>query len=507
MAAGKKIAVIGAGLGGLSAAIRLAYMGHSVHLFEQNSSPGGKAGSINAGGYRFDAGPSLLTMPFVLEELFRDVGDDIGSYLELKPLELLCKYFYPDKTAIRAYSDTDKFASEIQTSTKDSARQVKDYLAYCREIFELTSGLFLFNSFGEFSSLINNKGIKALFKLSRIDSFRTMDEANSTFFSDEKTIQIFNRYATYNGSNPFYAPATLNIIPHVEYNMGGYYTPGGIYSITVALEKLAEIKGVKIVYNSKVKRITTQGRRVTGIVVNGTIKEYDIVVSNADVYNTYHQLLKDDKSVFARRYKKLEPSSSALVFYWGVKDIHPELETNNILFSGSYKKEFEYIFKNRIVPVDPTVFIYISSRFNPSDAPANKENWFVMINTPYNDGQNWKDESNRAKEIILNKIYDMLGIELRDKIEVEKIMTPADIENKTGSFKGSIYGISSNSWSSAFFRQKNRSRKYKGLYFAGGSAHPGGGIPLVILSGKIAAELIQRYESAPRRVRKTVNRS
>lgn len=501
MADGKKIAVIGAGLGGLSAAIRLAYMGHDVHLYEQNSSPGGKAGSINAGGYRFDAGPSLLTMPFILQELFRDVGEDIGSYLELKPLELLCKYFYPDKTVIRAYSDTDKFASEIQANTKDSARQLKDYLAYCRGIYELTSDLFLFNSFGEISSLFNIKGIKALFKLSQIDTFRSMDKANSTFFSDGKTIQIFNRYATYNGSNPYYAPATLNIIQHVECNMGGYYTPGGIYSISVALEKLAKNKGVKILYNSPVKRITTQGRTVTGIMVNGAEKKYDVVISNADVYNTYHHLLKDNRSVFAKRYGKLEPSSSALVFYWGVKAIHPELEIHNILFSGSYNKEFEDIFKNRSVPLDPTVYIYISSRFNPSDAPENKENWFVMINTPYNVGQNWQDEASRSKEIILNKIYDMLGIDLRDKIEVERITTPADIETKTGSFKGSIYGISSNSRSSAFFRQKNRSKEYKGLYFAGGSAHPGGGIPLVILSGKIAAELVQRYESVPENIK------
>lgn len=501
MASGKKIAVIGAGLGGLSAAIRLAHMGHTVHLYEQNSSPGGKAGSLEAGGYRFDTGPSLLTMPSVLKDLFSDVGEDINCCLELKPLDILCKYFFNDKSIIRAYSDTDKFASEIASNTKDSARQVKDYLAYCREIYELTSDLFLFNSFGDISSLINAKGIKALFKLSRIDSFRTMDKANSTFFSDEKTIQIFNRYATYNGSNPFHAPATLNIIQHVEYNMGGYYAPGGIYSITAALADLAEKKGVKIVYNSQVKRITTQGRTVTGIVVNGAIKEYDVVVSNADVYNTYHHLLKDEKSVFARRYEKLEPSSSALVFYWGVKDIHPELETHNILFSNSYKKEFGDIFTNGFVPGDPTVYIYISSRFNPADAPENRENWFVMINTPYNDGQNWKAEANRAKTVILNKINDMLGIDLRNKIEVERIMTPADIENRTGSFKGSIYGISSNSRSSAFFRQRNRSREYKGLYFTGGSAHPGGGIPLVILSGKIAAGLIQRYESAPENIK------
>ena len=215
-----------------------------------------------------------------------------------------------------------------------------------------------------------------------------------------------------------------------------------------------------------------------------------MVVSNSDVHFTYKNLLNDDNSKESIKYKNLEPSSSAIVFYWGVKGYYPKLDTHNILFSKNYEKEFDELFNKKTCPNDPTVYIYISSKFIKDDAPEGHENWFVMINAPYINKQNWDDEINKTRNNVLNKIKEILNIDISNKIVFEKTLSPIDIEKNTNSFKGSIYGISSNTRNAAFLRQQNKSKNYEGLYFCGGSAHPGGGIPLVISSGQITADLI-----------------
>ncbi len=492
----KTISVIGSGLGGLSAAIRLAVSGYDVSVYETNSSVGGKARSISHNGFRFDTGPSLLTMPFVIEELFRFAGEDPAEYLAIKKLDNLCRYFYPDGTILNAWPDLNRFAAEIESKTTDSKENLQKYLAYCKTIYDLTADIFLFGDLYSASTYTNSKAIKTLFKLPKIDSMRTMNEANRSFFKDERMIQLFNRYATYNGSDPYQCPATLNIISHVEYSIGGYYLQGGMFSLTNALYKLAEKKGVQFRFNTPVTNIVTEGKEVTGIQTAGGFVKSDIVISNADVYSTYGKLLGDTKTRAAKKYSKLEPSSSALVFYMGVEIDSKTLEAHNILFSGDYKKEFEELFSKKILPSDPTIYIYISSKFSPDDAPKGMENWFVMINAPNSteaEGNN-RAAIEQVRDTILDKIKKLTGYDIAGKIRYESVMTPGDIEEQTGSWKGSIYGISSNTRKAAFLRQANKSRHYKGLYFAGGSAHPGGGIPLVILSGKLAAELVAKQK-------------
>ncbi len=491
----KKISVIGSGLGGLSAAIRLAVTGHDVTVYERNSAAGGKARSISNGGFRFDTGPSLLTMPFVIEELFRFAGEDPAEYLTIRKLENLCRYFYPDGTILNAWPDTKRFAAEVESKTTDSKESLQRYLEYCKTIYDLTADIFLFGDLYSASTYTNSKALKTLFKLPKIDSMRTMNEANRSFFKDERMIQLFNRYATYNGSDPYQCPATLNIISHVEYSIGGYYLEGGMFSLTKAIFALAEKKGIKFRFNTPVTSIVTEGTEVIGIQTSDEFLKSDIVISNADVYSTYGKLLGDTNTRAAKKYSKLEPSSSALVFYLGVEIDSKNLEAHNILFSAEYKKEFDELFTKKILPSDPTIYIYISSKFAPGDAPEGMENWFVMINAPNSTGKAAYAESiSIARQRILAKIKALTGYDIGGKIRYESVMTPDDIEEQTGSWKGSIYGISSNNRKAAFLRQPNKSRHYRGLYFAGGSAHPGGGIPLVILSGKLAAELVIRQK-------------
>ncbi len=505
----KKIVVIGAGLGGLSASIRLAKAGNDVTILEQNPKTGGKANEIRRDGFRFDTGPSLLTMPFVIEQLFEEAGLNAADHLEFIQPVVLCKYFYPSGNIINAWADLEKFKAELVEKFGEHPRKVDDYFKYSKTIYDLTAELFLFNSFREWSTFFNKKAAATLLNLPKIDSFRTMHQANASFFKNHEAVQLFDRYATYNGSNPFKAPATLNIIQYVEYGIGGYTLRGGIYALSKALTNVALNLGVKIETGVKVDEIVLESNkvigarcrekcipnenRVAGVRADGRIIEADIVISNSDVTYTYRNLLNDSQVKPAKKYYKTEPSSSALVFYWGVKGEYPQLETHNILFSKDYAVEFNEIFNQAKAPEDPTVYIYISSKINRDDAPTGHENWFVMINMPPARGEGEVDVQT-FKRNILNKIKAVLGVDISDKIVFEDILTPALIEDRTSSVYGSLYGISSNNKYAAFLRQDNCSAEYPGLYFCGGSAHPGGGIPLVILSGKITAGLIKKYE-------------
>jgi phytoene desaturase len=490
----KKVAVIGAGLAGLSAAIRLAHAGYWVDLYDQQKIVGGKAGTKLNGGYRFDTGPSLLTMPPAFRQLFEQVGRSLEDYVEFFPLAPICHYFFPEGTVLYSYSEVERFGEEIAAKTLDGRQSLERYLAYGRKIYDSTAELFLWNSLHELSSYFRISSLKSLLKLGCIDALRSMDAANRSFFRDPRMVQLFDRYATYNGSNPYKVPATLNIIPYVEYGLGGYAVAGGIYSIPAALGRLAEQLGVKLILGTRVEKILQENRRIRGIRVAGQRLEYDIVVSNCDVLGTYEDLLEDPEAPLARRYKALEPSSSGLVFFWGMKASNPELGVNNIFFSGDYPREFRELFVERVCPNDPTVYVNITSKVTPEDAPPSCENWFVLINAPCNVGQDWQAEAAASRNRILSRLEQALDRSVERSIATEEVMTPQDIERNTGSRLGSLYGISSNTSMAAFLRHPNRSRRYRGLYFCGGSVHPGGGMPLALLSGKIASDLIQRHE-------------
>lgn len=486
----ERVAVIGGGLGGLSAATLLASKGFTVTLFEKNSYTGGKAAVIEGNGYSFDAGPSLLTMPFIPQNLFERCGAKGEEYITLRKLDIICRYFYPDGTVLDAFADREKFKQEVKEKTGEPKEHLEKYLTYCENIYKATADVFILNDFRSAKLFLSAAGLKSLLKLPRIDPLRTVHQANSSFFTDKRLVQLFDRYATYNGSSPYLAPATLNVIPHVEYTMGAYIPEGGIRKIPEVIRQLAEEKGAVIQTGVQVEEIITGGSVANGLRINGRIEHFDKIISNADVNYTYEKLLQNPKAGEAKRYKRMEPSGSGLVFYWGVGREFHTLEIHNILFSADYEKEFRELFNEKKIPNDPTVYVYISSKYNTSDAPAGSSNLFVMINTPYDDGRISDTEIHQARETVLNKLQAMTGEDIRPHIRFEAIQTPGMIQERTNSKWGSIYGVSSNSRNAAFLRQANRSSSFKNLYFCGGSAHPGGGIPLVIQSGIIAAEKV-----------------
>jgi phytoene desaturase len=302
--------------------------------------------------------------------------------------------------------------------------------------------------------------------------------------------QIFNRYATYNGSNPYKAPAMLSLIPHLEHNQGTFFPRDGMISITNALYKLALKKGVTFTFDQQVERIIHTESRVQGVVINKNNVPADVVVSNADVYFTFRDLLNDQGK--AEKLLKLELSSSAMVFYWGINKTFPQLELHNIFFSKDYQKEFNCLFNDKLLYDDPTVYINITSKLETSHAPGGCENWFVMINVAPDSGQDWEAVRIKAKSVIINKLNRVLGTNVEDHIVIERHMDPFQIQEKTGSFKGAIYGASSNSRLAAFLRPSNDCSHIKGVYFCGGTVHPGGGIPLCLKSAGITAGLVNR---------------
>jgi len=487
----QKAVIIGAGIAGIATAVRLAVKGYAVEVYEANSYPGGKLSQIKQNSYRFDAGPSLFTMPQYVDELFTLAGKNPVDYFTYQKLDMVCQYFYEDSTCINAYSDTKKFAEEIEVKTGEPAASVVNHLANSRDIYNITNHVFLERSLHRLKTYLRWDTLRSVFRFPKIDPFRTMHKANAAGFKDVRVVQLFDRYATYNGSDPYQAPATLNVIPHLEHHFGAYFPGGGMYSITQSLVKLAEELGVKFHYNYQVDEIVVIHGLAKGIRAKGENILADVVVSNMDVWFTYNRLLSKHPQLHPKKILNQERSSSALIFYWGVKKQFPELDLHNIFFSADYKAEFQHIWKQQDIYHDPTVYLNISSKLKPDDAPGGCENWFVMINVPANNAQDWEKLIADARQNIIAKLSRLLDEDIAPLIVNESILDPRNIESKTSSYKGSIYGTSSNNQFAAFLRHANQSSKVQGLYFCGGSVHPGGGIPLCLLSAKIVSDMVR----------------
>ena len=484
----RKVAIIGSGIAGLATSIRLALKDYDVSVFEANTYLGGKLSSIEKEGFTFDTGPSLFTAPENIEALFSLAKKDITNYFTYRDLDESCRYFFANGKKIIAKKNVEAFANEAEKVFGEPADNIKKYLQNSNKAYQNIGELFL--DFPLDSSLITkSETYKALFSVKFPYITKSLNSYNESSFKTPEMIQLFNRFATYNGSNPYKAPAMLSMISSLEQSQGTFYPNGGMISIIKALVQLAKEIGVKFHTNSKVEKIETFKNTVTGVLVNGKKYEADIVVSNMDIYYTYKNLLSDNK--FAHKVLKQERSSSAFIFYWGIDTTFSELGLHNIFFSEDYKKEFQHIFEESILPDEPTVYVNVTSKFDKNQAPNNSENWFVMVNAPAHNDHNWEEQKEKIKRFIIKQLNKQLNTNLEDHIVVEETLSPLNIQEKTASFMGSLYGTSSNSKMAAFFRQQNKSKRYKNLYFCGGSVHPGGGIPLCFKSAKLVADEIQ----------------
>lgn len=482
-----KTGIIGAGIAGLAAAARLAARGHEVEVFEANSYPGGKLSAFDLRGYRFDAGPSLFTMPHYVEEVFAAAGDPVEAHFSYEKLPVVCNYFWEDGTRLSAFAEREAFLKEIETKIGVDPGPVARLLADSEKKYRVAGKIFLENSLHRAKTWLSRDVVKAMARIPQMDLFTTMDAVNTRFLEHPKLVQLFNRFATYNGSNPYKTPGLLTIIPHFEHHIGAFYPKGGMHAITQSIYHLASRKGAVFHFDTPVEKILHAQGRAKGLIARGSEKRFDCVVSNMDAYFTYRKLLPDIRH--PERTLRQEKSTSALIFYWGIRKEFPELDLHNIFFSNNYRREFEHLSKG-MLDDDPTVYVNITSKYTPSDAPPGSENWFTMVNAPYLHGQDWETIIERTRRNVIAKISRILGTDLSSYIECEEILEPRTIESRTSSHLGALYGTASNKRLSAFLRHPNFSNMIKGLYFCGGSVHPGGGIPLCLLSARIADTMI-----------------
>jgi len=488
-----RIVIVGAGIGGLSAAISLAARGAQVTVLEKLDRPGGKMGEVRADGFRWDTGPSVLTMRHVYERMFSLAGRDLRDYLELVPLQPITRYFWPDGAMLDAVADEAAMYEAIRGAFGlEDAEGYRRFMRYARRLHDIVSGPFLYRHKPGWRDLLS----LPLADVLKIDALRTMHQAISSYFRSPHLVQLFDRFATYNGSSPYRAPATLNVIAYVEMAQGAWYPRGGIFQLAHAWERLARELGVEIRYSEPAEEICVESGVVRGVrVAGGAVLSADAVVCNVDYTWAQRTLLP---TVGRQRAEVLEPSCSGFVMLLGVRGAFPQLVHHNIFFTDDYPREFDDIFNKRIAPSDPTLYLCITSKTDPEHAPAGCENWFILVNAPaLSAAFDWSLEvEHYAQRIhaLLAARLNRFGIPyLRSEAAlVERRLSPADLQAAYGGHRGAIYGFSSNTRATAFMRPGNRDGQIRRLYYASGSVHPGGGVPLVTLSGMAAADCAAR---------------
>ena len=490
-----KAIVIGGGLGGLSAAISLKGKGYDVEIFEKNENLGGKLNRRSGKGFTFDTGPSILTMPWVLEELFQRVHRRLEDYMTIERIEPQWRTFFEDGTSMDVTGDLPDMIQEMGKVAPEGGGSLSQFLSYSESMYQLCMKSFYKTSI---SGLNEFRKLHQFKELMAMDPFHTVADSTKKYFNNPHLEQLFNFFVMYVGSNPYQSPAILNQLIYVQLGLGIHYVKGGMYGIAQGMEKLLDELRVPVTTNMPVSHIHVENGQATGVITeNGTFHMADLVVSNLEAIPAYQSLLPQ-KGPAKKEAKKLsktyEPTVSGLVLLLGTDRTFDMTKHHNFFFSEDPEKEFKQIYDEGIPAEDPTIYIGISSKSDPAQAPEGKENLFVLTHVPPKTLQkvetNWDD----YREVVLDKLERMGMTGLRDSIEFEYRFTPDDLEELYGANGGSIYGIASNKATNGGFKIPAKSRIYDNLYFTGGSTHPGGGVPMVTLSGQLTADLISEQE-------------
>jgi diapolycopene oxygenase len=485
-----KVVVIGGGLGGLSAAISLAADGYEVELVEKNDKLGGKLNYELREGFSFDLGPSIIILPEHFKRLFERAGKRMEEYVEFERLEPQWRSFFEDGTTLDLWSDSEQMSAELRRIGA-SPEEYQRFLDYSKGLHELVEQTY-YRGADTIREMARGYGLIRLFRDADIGS--TVRSAVERYVREPHVRDMLSFFIKYVGSSPYDAPAVLNVMPYEQVAFGLFYVKGGMYNLARGLAKLAEEVGVKVRLESEVVAIrkSSQSRRVAGVTLaDQTEINADIVVSNMEVIPAYKRLLGLDAGIVRKYERRFEPSASGLVVHVGINRDYPELRHHNFFFARELKKHLDEIHCDKVLPDDPTIYLVCPTRTNPGLAPEGHHILKILPHIPHlTDNPPSAADYERLKQKVYDKLERMGLTDLRQHIVVESVLTPADIQRLYYSNKGSIYGVVSSRFKNLGFKAPKTSELYENLYFVGGSVNPGGGTPMVILSGQMVADRI-----------------
>ncbi len=496
----QRIGVIGAGLGGLAAACTLAARGHRVVLFERNEWLGGKAARLEGAGFRFDMGPTIVTIPSVLRRIFAEAGRRMEDYLDLVRLDPQWRCFFEDGSVLNLRQGAGPMADELDRFSPgtNSGARYQDFLKLSARLNDISQRYFFYKSIGGLRDMFDLKTSfdpKVLGDVMAMRMGRSVASTVRSHTPDPRVAQMMDHFTQYVGSSPYGSPAVLCGIAHMQTDEGVWYPMGGTRAVPLALEKLARELGVEIRTGTFVERILTQGGAIRGVRTQAGEEIFlEAVVSNCDAVRTHRELINGSVGARFERRRRYEAACSGVVLYLGLKQRYEHLAHHDFVFSRDPHEEFEWIYRKGEPAPDPTCYLAATSMTEPGTAPTGGEALYVLVHTPYlRPHHNWKQMLPAYRRVILDKLKRTGGMpDIEDRIVFERVLTPQDIHDRYHVLDGAIYGLASHGRFFGAFKPGNRSPDLRGLYLAGGAAHPGPGMPMVLMSGWIAADTLDR---------------
>lgn len=499
------VVVVGAGLAGLAAATELSSHGVRVTIVEKNKHLGGKMNLLEDQGFSFDMGPTIITMPQVLRGILRRAGKHVEDHIDLRPLDPQWRCFYDDGTVIDLKQETREMAKALDAQFPDykPGDGYRQFIEHSRRMFRLSQKVFFYKDLGAMTDMMASppKDPGLLGDVLAMRLHQTVGKTAHSMIKEPHMQQLVEHFLQYVGSSPFLAPSILTLIASAQVDQGCWYPMGGTRMVARSLDDVLQERvgdNVELITGVGVKSILSEGARTVGVELeDGRRIEADAVVSNCDAQRTYRDLMSGPEAdrASAQLAKKYEPACSGVVFYLGLDRQYDHLAHHNFLFSGDSHSEFDDIYKKGVPAQDPTLYLAAPSRTDPAQAPAGHEALYILIHTPYKrPGQTWRGEGGlleRYRPVIMDKLKSCGGMEdIENHIVVEHHLMPDDIESRYNAEGGAIYGLASHGRLAGGFKPRNRSRNFKGLYLAGGSANPGPGVPMVLMSGVTAARSV-----------------
>ncbi len=492
------VGVVGSGLGGLAAACTLAARGHKVILFEKNDWLGGKAAELEEGGYRFDMGPTILTVPAVLRRIFAEAGRDLDTAMDLRRLDPQWRCFFDDGSVLDLTENTEGMAANLDAYSPGNTAGYRDFLKMSEGLHDVSERFFFWRSVEDIRDTMDFKKGMDLATLKDVMSLKMGSSVAKQIrkkVPDARVAQMLDHFVQYVGSSPYNSPAVLCSIGHMQTDGGVWYPMGGTRAVPLALAKLADELGVETRLSTGIRRIVSDRGAVSAVETDrGETIPLSALVSNMDAVRTYRELVGGKPAAtFAKRWKR-EPACSGVVLYLGLDRAYDHLLHHDFVFSRDPEEEFDWIYNKGEPAPDPTCYIAAPARTEPGVAPPGGEALYVLVHTPYlRPHHDWSDMLPKYRRVILDKLARCAGMpDLESRIVVERHLTPADIHERYRVLNGAIYGLASHGKYFGAFKPGNRSRDLAGLYLAGGAAHPGPGMPMVLMSGWIAADSLDK---------------